>query len=149
MGGDEGGHVECLACAESTAMDGAFATEGSAVMVVGGKSGKGGGFGLVGDIIVGIIGANGVGKSNLLEAIGKGAAATKYNLLAGIANGPIMYLSWLDGQAHVWHAPHWLPQSGTTLMLLTEALVPLAGTLVLLTFYFATKPFYKKASVTS
>jgi len=45
MGGDEGGHVECLACAESTAMDGAFATEGSAVMVVGGKSGKGGGFG--------------------------------------------------------------------------------------------------------
>ncbi len=79
----------------------------------------------------------------VLEAIGKGAAATKYNLLAGIANGPIMYLSWLDGQAHVWHAPSWLPQDGTTLMLLTEALVPVAGTLVLLTFYFATRPLYR------
>jgi MFS family permease len=79
----------------------------------------------------------------VLEAIGKGAAATKYNLLAGIANAPIMYLSWLDGQAHVWHAPSWLPQDGTTLMLLTEALVPLAGTTVLVAFYFLTKPLYR------
>lgn len=83
----------------------------------------------------------------VLEAIGKGAAATKYNLLAGIANAPIMYLSWLDGQAHVWHAPSWLPQDGSTLMLLTEALVPVAGTTVLVVFYFLTKPLYKGKSV--
>jgi hypothetical protein len=79
----------------------------------------------------------------VLEAIGKGAAATKYNLLAGIANGPIMYLSWLDGKAHVWHAPAWLPQDGTTMMLLTEAAVPVFGTLVLVAFYFLTRPFYR------
>jgi MFS transporter, PAT family, beta-lactamase induction signal transducer AmpG len=83
----------------------------------------------------------------VLEAIGKGAAATKYNLLAGIANGPIMYLSWLDGQAHVWHAPSWLPSDGTTLMLLTEAAVPAAGTLVLVAFALLTKPLYKGKTV--
>ena len=85
----------------------------------------------------------------VLEAIGKGAAATKYNLLAGIANGPIMYLSWLDGQAHVWHAPAWLPQNGTTLMLLAEGTLPVIGTLVLVAFWVLTKPFYAKASATS
>jgi MFS family permease len=79
----------------------------------------------------------------VLEAIGKGAAATKYNLLAGVANIPIMYLSWLDGKAHVWHAPQWLPQDGTTLMLLTEALVPVGGTVILIAFYFLTKPLYR------
>ena len=85
----------------------------------------------------------------VLEAIGKGAAATKYNLLAGIANGPIMYLSWLDGEAHVWHAPSWLPQNGTTLMLLAEAVLPVIGTLVLIAFWLLTKPFYAKGSATS
>lgn len=80
----------------------------------------------------------------VLEAIGKGAAATKYNLLAGIANGPIMYVSWLDGQAHVWHAPSWLPFEGSTLMLLTDAAVPVLGTLVLITFFLLTRPFYKR-----
>lgn len=84
----------------------------------------------------------------VLEAIGKGAAATKYNLLAGIANGPIMYLSWMDGQAHnVWRAPSWLAVDGTTLMLLTEALVPVLGTIVLAIFWFATRPLYKGKTV--
>jgi hypothetical protein len=69
--------------------------------------------------------------------------------LAGIANGPIMYLSWLDGEARVWHAPSWLPQNGTTLMLLTEVAVPLIGTLVLIAFWLLTKPLYAKASATS
>ncbi len=82
----------------------------------------------------------------VLEAIGKGAAATKYNLLAGIANGPIMYLSWLDGQAHVWHAPSWLPFDGSTLMLLTDAAVPVLGTLILVLFAVLTRPLYKAKS---
>lgn len=79
----------------------------------------------------------------VLEAIGKGAAATKYNLLAGVANGPIMYLSWLDGQAHVWHAPSWLPFSGSTMMLLADAAIPVLGTLVLIAFFLLTRSFYK------
>jgi MFS transporter, PAT family, beta-lactamase induction signal transducer AmpG len=79
----------------------------------------------------------------VLEAIGKGAAATKYNLLAGIANGPIMYLSWLDGKAHDLTPPSWLAVDGTTLMLLTEAIVPVIGTLVLVGFIIATRSFFK------
>jgi predicted MFS family arabinose efflux permease len=86
----------------------------------------------------------------VLEAIGAGAAATKYNVLAGIANGPIMYLSWMDGQAHtVWHAPSWLAVDGTTLMLLTEAFVPVLGTAALVAVWFLTKPFYAKPSAAS
>ena len=52
----------------------------------------------------------------VLEAIGKGAAATKYNILAGIANFPIIYLTKMDG----WAQTRW----GSTGMLLTEAAVP-------------------------
>jgi MFS transporter, PAT family, beta-lactamase induction signal transducer AmpG len=36
----------------------------------------------------------------VLEAIGKGAAATKYNALASISNVPIYYLTIIDGWAH-------------------------------------------------
>ncbi len=36
----------------------------------------------------------------VLEAIGKGAAATKYNMLASLSNIPIYYMTGLDGQAH-------------------------------------------------
>jgi MFS family permease len=79
----------------------------------------------------------------VLDAIGKGAAATKYNLLAGVANVPIAYLAWLDGKAHVWHAPSWLPFDGSTMMLLTEATVPVLGTLILVLFAVLTRPLYK------
>ena len=85
----------------------------------------------------------------VLEAIGTGAAATKYNLLAGIANGPIMYLSWLDGKAHVWPAPAWLPFDGSTMMLLTETFVPVVGTIVFVLFALATRRFYKPALATA
>ena len=85
----------------------------------------------------------------VLEAIGKGAAATKYNVLAGIANIPIQYMAYLDGKAHVWQAPHWLPFDGTTLMLLTDGIVPVIGTLVLIAVVVLTKPFYAKGSATS
>ncbi len=77
----------------------------------------------------------------VLEAIGKGAAATKYNLLASLANVPIIYLSIIDGKAHeMW---------GSTGMLLAEAAVPVLGTLVFLAFAVLTRPFYKQKNGTA
>jgi PAT family beta-lactamase induction signal transducer AmpG len=41
----------------------------------------------------------------VLEAIGKGAAATKYNLYASLSNAPIAYLTSIEGFAYGrWHA---------------------------------------------
>lgn len=71
----------------------------------------------------------------VLEAIGKGAAATKYNILAGIANIPIIYMTKIDGWAHA----AW----GASGMLFAEAAVPILGTLLLIAFYVLTKPLYK------
>ena len=78
----------------------------------------------------------------VLEAIGKGAAATKYNILASLANWPIIYLTKIDGWARTWQAPAWIPWRGSTLMMLAEALVPVAGTLVLVLFALATRRFF-------
>ena len=78
----------------------------------------------------------------VLEAIGKGAAATKYNILAGIANFPIAYLTKIDGWARTWQPPAWIPWRGSTLMMLAEALVPVVGTLVLVLFALATRRFF-------
>jgi predicted MFS family arabinose efflux permease len=58
-----------------------------------------------------------------LEAIGRGAAATKYNLFASLSNIPIGYMTWVDG----WAAARW----GVGGMLYIEALV---GVLALLVF---------------
>lgn len=55
----------------------------------------------------------------VLEAIGKGAAATKYNAMASLANLPIYYMTNVDGWAH----DHW-NSSG---MLYTEAGLALAA----------------------
>jgi MFS family permease len=74
----------------------------------------------------------------VLEAIGKGAAATKYNILASIANFPIIYLTKIDG----WAQTRW----GSTGMLLTEAIVPVIGTLVLILFALATRPFFRRSA---
>ena len=54
-----------------------------------------------------------------LETIGKGAAATKYNLLACVANVPITYMTLVDGQAQSW----W----GSGGMLYTEAALGVAA----------------------
>jgi hypothetical protein len=41
----------------------------------------------------------------VLEAMGKGAAATKYNLFASLSNQPIAYMTLVDGWAYErWHA---------------------------------------------
>lgn len=67
----------------------------------------------------------------VLEAIGKGAAATKYNLLAGIANIPITYQTWIDG----WADGKW----GAGGMLLTEAAAGGIGILVFLGIILLTR----------
>ncbi|HYV50595.1 MAG TPA: MFS transporter [Dongiaceae bacterium] len=58
----------------------------------------------------------------VLEAMGKGAAATKYNVFAALSNTPIAYMTRIDGHAHDRH--------GAAGMLYTEAVWCLAGLLV-------------------
>ena len=77
----------------------------------------------------------------VLEAIGKGAAATKYNVLAGIANVPIIYLTRIDGWAH----QRW----GSNGFLLAEALVPVAGTIVFILIALATRRFFGRRNTTA
>jgi MFS family permease len=67
----------------------------------------------------------------VLEAMGAGAAATKYNLFASLSNFPIMYMTTLDGSAHT----RW----GASGMLYVEAAVGLAGLLGFLLFAAAVK----------
>jgi MFS family permease len=55
----------------------------------------------------------------VLEAIGLGAAATKYTLFASLSNMPIMYMTVIDGAAHA----RW----GAGGMLYTEALIGAVG----------------------
>ncbi|MGD0142410.1 MAG: MFS transporter [Rhizomicrobium sp.] len=57
----------------------------------------------------------------VLEAIGAGAAATKYNLLAGVSNMPIAYLTIVDG----WAQTRW----GSNGMLWVEAACGVAAVL--------------------
>jgi predicted MFS family arabinose efflux permease len=58
----------------------------------------------------------------VLEAIGHGAVATKYNLFASLSNMPIGYMTFVDGWAHT----KWGPDG----MLYTEAAIGMAGLLV-------------------
>ena len=59
-----------------------------------------------------------------LEVIGKGAAATKYNVLASLSNVPIYAMFQADG----WVADHW----GRTAMLWVDGAAGVAGAVVLL-----------------
>jgi hypothetical protein len=58
----------------------------------------------------------------VLEAIGLGAAATKYNLFASLSNMPIAYVTVINGWAHT----RW----GAGGMLATEAAIGVAGVVV-------------------
>lgn len=58
----------------------------------------------------------------VLEAIGQGAAATKYSLFASLSNMPIAYMTVVEGWAHT----RW----GGSAMLHTEAAIGVAGLLV-------------------
>ena len=73
----------------------------------------------------------------VLEAMGTGAAATKYNVFASLSNTPIAYMTSIDGWAHTRYGP-----SG---MLYTEALFALAG-LVLFTLVFGAVQRYWRVS---
>jgi predicted MFS family arabinose efflux permease len=57
----------------------------------------------------------------VLEAMGTGAAATKYNVYASLSNTPIYYMTRIDGWAH----GRWGPAG----MLRTEAALGMAGLL--------------------
>jgi MFS family permease len=67
-----------------------------------------------------------------LEAIGHGAAATKYNLFASLSNMPIAYMTVVDGWAHT----AW----GAGGMLYTEAAVGILGIGAFLLVMGATRP---------
>jgi MFS family permease len=54
-----------------------------------------------------------------LEAIGRGAAATKYNVYASLSNMPIAYMTLVDGWAHT--------RFGAGGMLVVEAVIGVAG----------------------
>jgi MFS family permease len=56
----------------------------------------------------------------VLETIGTGAAATKFNLMASLANLPAFYMTKLDG----WVQPRW----GSSAILLTDGAMAVAGT---------------------
>jgi MFS transporter, PAT family, beta-lactamase induction signal transducer AmpG len=62
----------------------------------------------------------------VLEAIGKGAAATKYNIYGGLSNTPIYVMTLIDGWAHT----RW----GATGMLNTEAAVAAVGVVIFFVF---------------
>jgi MFS transporter, PAT family, beta-lactamase induction signal transducer AmpG len=58
----------------------------------------------------------------VLEAIGTGAAATKYNIFASLSNAPIYYMTLVDGWAY--------GRRGGSAMLNTEAAICIAGALL-------------------
>lgn len=79
------------------------------------------GFGLVYSFVVGLSFA--AFTAFVLDAIGAGAAATKYNVFAALSNTPILYMGLVLASAQTRH--------GETGMLLTEAGAAVVGILVL------------------
>lgn len=73
----------------------------------------------------------------VLEAIGKGAAATKFNLLAAIANVPIAAMTQFDGWLHDEH--------GTMAMLYGELALPVGTIIAFFLFVAATRSRAKAA----
>jgi MFS transporter, PAT family, beta-lactamase induction signal transducer AmpG len=77
----------------------------------------------------------------VLEAIGAGAAATKYNIFAGLANIPIFYQGVIDGWAHdKWNAGG---------MLCAEALATFAGLAFFYLVMLAARQAFGKAQPSS
>ncbi len=68
----------------------------------------------------------------VLEAIGRGAAATKYNIFASLSNFPIQYVALLDGWAYErWH---------TNGFLAADALTGLIGVVIFFAISAASRP---------
>lgn len=72
----------------------------------------------------------------VLEAMGHGAAATKFSLFASLSNFPIMYMTTIDGHAHT----KW----GASGMLYTETVVGMAGLVLFLLFMWGVKSWWPK-----
>jgi MFS family permease len=75
----------------------------------------------------------------VLEAIGHGAVATKYNVFASLSNMPIGYMTFVDGWAH----GKWGPDG----MLFTEAAIGMVGLLVFIAVVAMKPGKRKKAAV--
>jgi MFS family permease len=71
----------------------------------------------------------------VLEAMGTGAAATKYNVFASLSNTPIAYMTSIDGWAHAHYGP-----SG---MLYTEALFASVGLVLFTVVFSAARRFWR------
>jgi PAT family beta-lactamase induction signal transducer AmpG len=68
----------------------------------------------------------------VLEAIGRGAAATKYNIFASLSNFPIQYVALLDGWAYErWH---------TNGFLAADAITGVIGVAIFFAVWLATAP---------
>ncbi len=63
----------------------------------------------------------------VLEAIGHGAAATKYNVFASLSNAPIYYMIFIDEWSHV----KW----GAFGMLLAETIMAIVGTVIFISVF--------------
>jgi MFS family permease len=68
----------------------------------------------------------------VLKAIGKGAAATKFNLMAAVSNVPIALMTTFDGWMH--------DRGGSTLMLYGELAAPAAAIAGFALFAYVTRP---------
>jgi len=75
-----------------------------------------------------------------LEAIGTGAAATKYNIFASLSNAPIYFMVYINGWAH----EHWNSKG----MLNTEAAIGVIGMLLfIVVIFFINRMNYFKVEV--
>ena len=79
----------------------------------------------------------------VLEAIGKGAAATKFNLLSAVSNVPIAAMTTADGALHDFHGFFRLPWpsylTGSNAMLFGEALIAIVSVVVFAGFAEVTR----------
>jgi MFS transporter, PAT family, beta-lactamase induction signal transducer AmpG len=75
----------------------------------------------------------------VLEVIGKGAAATKYNVMGGISNLPIIYAAFVDGWAH----DKW----GSNGFLYADALLGVVGVIVFIAAALLVRALSSRAPV--
>jgi PAT family beta-lactamase induction signal transducer AmpG len=77
----------------------------------------------------------------VLEAMGTGAAATKYNVFASLSNTPIWYMTRIDGWAHTHYGP-----GG---MLYAEAIFGMIGLVLFTAMFSGARRFWRTAPATA